>query len=142
DLVASLSHDEAAGDAFEQAGDLRNACQQQVNAGFELMEMGAYAEAERTFRQGLVRAERMGLETVCAMARLNLGLVLAHLGRLDEAREMESAALEKYVASGNLCKEVNSRTYLAIIESMAGHAEAAEKQARVAVDLACEPTGI
>jgi tetratricopeptide (TPR) repeat protein len=136
DIGAALMQDEASGDSFELAGDLRNACQQQAGAAYELMEMGAYAEAERSFRSAIAHAERLGLESVSTMSRHNLGLVLAHSGKLDEARELELQAAAVYAARGNTRKQCFCNIYLSIIEALAGDAEAAEAAARWAVSLA------
>ena len=56
-------------------------------------QLGAFPEAEEALRRALVSAERMGLATVAALARHNLGGVLAALGRLEEARAAEEHAI-------------------------------------------------
>ena len=136
DIGAALMQDEASGDSFELAGDLRNACQQQAGAAYELMEMGAYAEAERSFRSAIGHAERLGLESVSTMAHHNLGLVLAHTGKLEEAREVEVHASAVYAARGNTRKQCICNIYLSIIEALAGDDVAAETWARRALSLA------
>jgi tetratricopeptide (TPR) repeat protein len=79
--------------SFETAGDLRNAAIQRGYIGFGWLTLGMHELAESTLQQVLVAADRLGLETVRCGALHNLGLVLARLGRYEEAVRAEEDAL-------------------------------------------------
>jgi tetratricopeptide (TPR) repeat protein len=130
----ALAHAEAAEAAFRAAGDLRNACLMSGIRGFALSELGAYAEAEGVLRTALVTAERLGLATVAATARSNLGMVCLRLGRADEAEAEERAAIRAFEASDRR-HEGGGRAYLALMLREAGALDDAEKEARRALVL-------
>ena len=126
---AALRHAEAAEAAFRVAGDLRNACLMSGIRGFALSELGAYHDAERALRAALATAERLGLATVAATARSNLGMVCLRLGRAREAENELRAAIAEFESSDRR-HEGGSRAYLALVLRDAGALEAAEEQAR------------
>ncbi len=130
----ALAHAEAAEAAFRAAGDLRNACLMSGIRGFALSELGAYAEAEGVLRATLVTAERLGLPTVAATARSNLGMVCLRLGRAEEAEAEERAAIHAFEASDRR-HEGGARSYLALVLREAGALDDAEKEARRALVL-------
>jgi tetratricopeptide (TPR) repeat protein len=119
---------------FERAGDLRTACLQRANVGFSCLLLGAFEEAEGVLRALLGEADRMGAQLVSAVAAHNLGLALARLGRLDEAREVEERAAQAFALAGDLRLIGNSRAYLSQILLLAGDFAAAEKAAGEAID--------
>jgi tetratricopeptide (TPR) repeat protein len=134
-----------AGECFERAGDLRNACTQRVNVGYAHLELGGFPEAARALREALEVAERMGLRNNAAAARHNLGLALARVAsregdaaRLEEARAVEHEAVLAYVAQGDRRMEGSSRIYLAIILALSGDLGAAEAEARRACEVLSE----
>ncbi len=114
---------------FEEAGDLRNACRQQNSAGFAAIECGAHAEAETVLRVALAAAERMGLKVAEASTRQNLGVVCCRQGALDEARALQTAALEAFRAQGDLRMEGGSLLYLALVDLAAGDLDRARDNA-------------
>jgi len=120
---------------FEQAGDLRNASITRTDLGFFLTEVGAYAEAERLFRQSLSEAERVGLHTSIPQVKHNLGLALMGLGKLSEAAKEELEAAEALHAQGHPRVEGLATAYLARILLMKGNLQEAEAAARQAVEL-------
>ena len=97
--------------------------------GFALSELGAYEQAERVLGDALAMAERLGLATVAAGARSNLGMVCLHLGRIDDAEVNERAAIAAF-ESHDQRQEGGSRVYLAMILRDAGKLELAESEAR------------
>jgi eukaryotic-like serine/threonine-protein kinase len=135
DVGAFLAFMTAAAEHFELAGDLRSAGTQRANQAYAYVELGAYAAAEDALRRVLDTAERMGLKDLAAGARNNLGIALARLGKLDEARAVETAAVRASVAQSNRRLESGCRTYLAIISLLASDLGAAEREARAAVDI-------
>jgi len=131
-----LELEEATASSYERAGDHRNACLARVNAGYASLELGAYAEAERTLRDALDAAERMGLSSVVATARQNLGMALARQGSLDEARAVELQALEVFETQGHARMQVNTRVALSLIGALAGDPRFAAREAQTAVEAA------
>jgi serine/threonine protein kinase/tetratricopeptide (TPR) repeat protein len=140
DPGAYLLHRRGSAEAFEQAGDLRNACIQRVSVGYAYLELGAHREAEQALRDALSAGERMGLSHACALARHNLGLALALQGRLEEARTLESEAAAAFEAQGNRRLEGGARIYLAMILTMLGDLETADQEARLAVVVVSAPS--
>jgi tetratricopeptide (TPR) repeat protein len=108
-------------ECFTLVGDLRHACQQRAYVGYDELILGAFAQAEVSLREAIAIAERMGLYQVTAQAQHNLGLVLCRLGRLDEARAVEIAALRALDAQGNRRLALTARNYLGLIEIEAGN---------------------
>jgi len=87
-------------------------------------------------KEVMQRAERMGLGYVAAQQKQNLGLALARLGLLDEARTVEAEAVDAFRAFGNRRMESASKYYLGHILLLAGESVRAEEQTRDALSLA------
>jgi hypothetical protein len=134
----SLMLARAAADNFAKMGDLRNVCMKNGSTGYALLELGDFAASVETLRTVLAQAERMGLSNIAATARQNLGLALGRSDQFDEARTVETAAMEAFRASKNRRMEAASRYYLAHILQLAGELETAEREARAAVAQAQE----
>ncbi|MGK4004889.1 protein kinase [Sorangium sp. So ce1036] len=132
DPGASLAGIEAALAAFEQAGDVRRACMARMNLGYSYGQAGQLEAAEAALRQALAESERMELHGTTAYVLQNLGLVLAHRGRLDEARSAEETACAMLARHGDVRMEGCARIYLARILLLAGDPGAAEREARAA----------
>ncbi|MFO0546844.1 MAG: protein kinase [Polyangiaceae bacterium] len=134
DASSYLRHIEAALEHFTLEQDVRNECLQRHNVANACMQLGAYARAERLLREVLDVAEPMQLSLV-AGAKVNLGLVLGRLGKLDEAVAVEAEALELCVEQGNKRFESVGLVYMSLIRAMRqelGEAEAAAELAREA----------
>ena len=119
---------------YEKAGDRRNACMKGSDIGYGHLQLGQYAEAERWLRSALATAEGIGLYTITATARQNLGIALARQGKLDEAQAVEEASIEEFRAQGNPRMVGASQIYLAKIAALQGDLERAEREATAAVD--------
>lgn len=124
---------------FDQIGDSRNACSRRVNLGYGYVEAGMYEEAEHVLRETLVIGERMGLDSVSAASKQNLGLALAHLGRPEEARVLQEDAIEAFHAQKRPRMEEGSRIYLAHTLARAGRHDEAMEQARAITERADLP---
>ncbi|MBC8132350.1 MAG: tetratricopeptide repeat protein [Deltaproteobacteria bacterium] len=135
DLGTCLDCFQAALAAFDQAGDLRNACAIRSNMAYVYAELGDFQRAESALRSALAAAERMGLHDVTAQVQHNLGRVLSLLGQLGEARILEQKAVESFGRQGDPRLEGVAHTYLAEIELAAGQPAQAEQEARTAVAL-------
>jgi tetratricopeptide (TPR) repeat protein len=123
---------------FESAGHVRATCNVRVSVGYAQLQLGAYAEAERTLREALIEADHLGLSGVSPSAKENLGMALAGQGRWDEARAVAVEAVEAFRAQGHRRMEAGALIYLASMLGMAGDLEAAEREARAA--LAVDPS--
>jgi tetratricopeptide (TPR) repeat protein len=131
---------------YAAAGDLRNVSRSRGSAGYACLEIGDFDRAVETLREVVSTADRMGLHTVAATARQNLGLALgrqaAGLGghegarTLAEARGVEGEAVLAFQAQQHRRMEAASRYYLALLSLSAGDPREAEDQARAALDLA------
>ena len=115
---------------FDAIEDRRNGCSRRVNLGYGYVEAGMYEAAEQVLRETLVIAERMGLESVVAAPKQNLGLALAHLGRSEEARSLQEDAIEAFHAQKRPRMEDGSRIYLAHTLARAGGTTRPLTQAR------------
>ncbi|AUX48651.1 protein kinase [Sorangium cellulosum] len=134
DVGAALSGLTAALEAFEKAGDRRNACAVRENLGFLYGELGDFEVAESALRTALAAAQRMGLDDLETAALQNLGYVIAHLGQLDEAKLLEQRAAAAFQQQGDRRMEGVTLTYLAKILLLSGDPAAAEREARAAVE--------
>jgi tetratricopeptide (TPR) repeat protein len=135
DLGASLIGLETALLAFEQAGDMRNACTVRCNMGYLYCELGDFERAEVALRHAMQAATRMGLCELAAAILHNLGRVLGLRHNLDEARRLEQQAIDCFVEQGDQRLEGVARTYLAEILVAAGDLEAAHAEAMRAVEV-------
>jgi tetratricopeptide (TPR) repeat protein len=132
DLGRCLGGLESALQAFEQAGDLRNACAVRTNLGYVYSELGDFQRAEAALRQALVASDRMGLHDLSAAVEHNLGRVLAFRGDLAEAERLERRAIEAFGRQGDPRLEGAARTYLAEILIAGGNFDVADREAEVA----------
>lgn len=118
-------------EAYEQAGDARDAVNQRVRLGNAWMSLGVPERAEPVLRAALADAERMGLRLVQGYAHQNLGHALAWLGRAEEASAELNRALEIAAALGDARLEAGARLYVAELLRGAGEPERAEREARL-----------
>jgi eukaryotic-like serine/threonine-protein kinase len=112
DPAGYIQHLEAAVKCFSQAGDVRDACLQRSNIGNGYLQLGAYARAKGLLREAIAVGEPMRLGFI-ASVRANLGFVLARLGDLGEALEIETTALDQCIREGYRRFEMVARIYLA-----------------------------
>ncbi|UQA62868.1 serine/threonine-protein kinase PknK [Polyangium aurulentum] len=121
-------------EAFAEAGDLRNACLQRANYGAACLEVGDWEGAEQALWPAIADAERMGAKHIVSSAQRDLGYALARKGRLEEARRLEMDAVAEFAAHGDRRLEGVGRDELASILLLMGQPEAAEAEARRAVE--------
>jgi len=138
-MEEAVAHQVSAIADFERAGDLRGACQSLANAGYMQSKLGDFEAAGEALRRAREGAQRMGLAALIALADHNLGVVLAALGRLDEAMATERSAIEAFRRSNDVRMENASRIYLARMLLAAGDTSAAEIEARLAADHPASP---
>ena len=133
DPTTYLTRLESAVVGFAEAGDARNACLQRANIGNAYMQLGAYARAKSVLREALSVGEPMKLSFI-APVRANLGFALARLGDLDQALEIETAALAQCVSESYRRFELASHMYLAVIYSLRAELTRADLHVRAALD--------
>ncbi|HEX3906171.1 MAG TPA: protein kinase [Polyangia bacterium] len=133
DLGRCLTGLESALQAFEQAGDLRNACAVRNNLGYMYSELGDFQRAEASLRQALGACDRMGLHDLSAAVQHNLGRVLGFGPELGEAERLERMAIEAFRRQGEPRLEGLARIYLAEILIGRGDLAAAAEEAAAAV---------
>jgi tetratricopeptide (TPR) repeat protein len=118
-------------------------CVQLSVLGFVYAEIGEFARAEPVLREAVAGADRMGLSVIGAVARQNLGYVLAategeSVGRLEDARRFVERAAESFAALRNGRLAGGARAYLARIALLAGDAARAAREATGALELLAE----
>jgi serine/threonine protein kinase len=133
DPTTYLTRLESAVAGFAETGDARNACLQRANIGNAYMQLGAYARAKAVLREALSVGEPMKLSFI-APVRANLGFALARLGDLDQALEIETAALAQCVSESYRRFELASHMYLAVIYGLRAEHERADAHIRAALD--------
>jgi tetratricopeptide (TPR) repeat protein len=102
------------------------------------MEIGQFEEAERTLREVIDAAARMGLHSTRALAEHNLGYALARLGHTEEALRVERHAVDTLAQQADKRLHGASLKYLARIQLMAGDLGAAELTAREALEVVAD----
>jgi serine/threonine protein kinase/tetratricopeptide (TPR) repeat protein len=122
-------------EGWRAIGNERAASYQQVDYAYALLETGASEAAIAVLEEALATALRLGLPNVLSLARHNLGVALANVGRLAEAERVEAQAIEDFVALGTRRLEGGSSTYLATIRELRGDLEGAERAVRRAIEL-------
>jgi len=135
DLGAYLRLSETAAYEFEQAGILRSLNVQRRNVGIAHVQLGSYAEAERTFRSLLEEASRMQIGTLAAEVEHWLGVALARQERFQEARTVEELAVTHAGAHGARWIEGRAHASLGSILLASGLAEEGEREAERAIEV-------
>jgi serine/threonine-protein kinase len=133
DPAGYLAHMENAVTCFAEAGDARNACLQRANVGNGYLQLGAYARAKGLLREAIAVGEPMRLGFI-APVRANLGFLMARLGDLQQAFEIEWAALDQCVRERYRRFELVARIYLGAIYALREEPERAEAELRTAID--------
>jgi tetratricopeptide (TPR) repeat protein len=134
DLSGTRDGFEGAAAAFEEAGDVRQALLNRLNAMVSSDELGAYEEAVTQLRSALADATRLGIDHVVTAVKVNLGMALGHLGAVDEACSMIWGALEAAVAGHDGRAEGTARRVLGSLLARRGDLEEAAKEATLAVE--------
>jgi eukaryotic-like serine/threonine-protein kinase len=120
---------------LERAGHVRFVWARRMSAAAALMELGVHAEAEVELREVLAASERLGLGRLRSVIKYRLGAALAQRGALEDARAMESEAIEVFAAQGDVWYQRAACSLLALILLQIGRLDEAEDKARRAVDL-------
>jgi tetratricopeptide (TPR) repeat protein len=135
DMEESAIYSREAVECFEKVGDVRNAALQRDNAGYALLCLGAFPAAEATLREAIEAADRLGLPVVSNEARLHLGQLMGRLQRTDEAIALIKEVIGGFAAQRDRFGEGRARGYLAGAYKISQQYEAAEEEARRALQL-------
>ncbi|WP_437682525.1 serine/threonine-protein kinase [Sorangium sp. So ce131] len=142
DVSTFLTHLEAAIEAFEQAGDRRNASLEGPTLAFCYATLGDAARAEEMLPRAIAACERTGAQQAITYAKATLGYVLAERGKLGEARAALGEVIDACRAAGNGRLEGWARAHLAEVEHLAGDHEASEREGRAAAELLSASPGL
>jgi eukaryotic-like serine/threonine-protein kinase len=124
--AATLAQDAVA--CFDLVGDERNAAMQRDNAGFALLQLGAFAASENMLIDAIASAERLGLATVLNDAKLHLGQFFSRSFRTEESVRTLTDAMDGFVLQQDPIGEGLARIYRAgAIHLSREHAAAAEE---------------
>ncbi len=118
---------------YEALGDTRTAAICRFNLGFTLGQLGAYAEAEASFKAAILQAEKLGLLDVISGLQYNLTFVLGRMKRLEEALAFGRRALADFSAQGNRLLASMAKVYMADALYWSGDFETAAVLASEAV---------
>ena len=113
DIEAAATLAKEAVTCFEVVGDLRNAAVQRDNAGFALLQLGAFAAAETMLVEAITSAEQLGLCTVVNRARLHLGQFYSRSLRTEESVRTLTEAAEGFASQQDPVGEGLARVYRA-----------------------------
>jgi tetratricopeptide (TPR) repeat protein len=129
DTAAWLEYEKKTLACYIEAGDLRHAAEEQGYVGYAYVSVGQFELGIAELRKVLAEANRMGLTTVSATAKQNLGIALASIGQLEEAERVERQAIEEFTTLGDKRMLGSSRHYLLQIALRSGDLATAEAQA-------------
>ncbi|MCX4241508.1 serine/threonine-protein kinase [Paraliomyxa miuraensis] len=135
DLSQAYQAMEAAANAFESAGSLRNSLEHFAGAGFFMLEVGSRERGEALLRQTIERCVELRLEHVCAVTRHNLGRRLVDVGRFTEGLELELDALASFERHGNQRMMGLTRCHIAWILLHEGRTHEAMGHVDLAIEL-------
>lgn len=142
DVGRFLVHLEAAVAAFARAGDRRNVSLERPTVGWCFAEIGMFERAEEILVEALGLAEELGARQTITYAEVNLGYVLGHRGRLDEAVSMLERAAATCASVGNVRLEGWARTHISGIQLRRGQPELAEAEAATAMQRLTQSPGL
>ena len=131
-------------EAYEAAGDARDAVNQRVRLGNAWTSLGRPDRAEPVLRAAVEDAARMGLRLIEGYAHQNLGHALAGLGRIDDARRALDVTLQLAESLKDAALEAGARLYLAELLRGLGDAPSkvrAEREAGRARELVADIPG-
>jgi len=120
---------------FEEGEQLRNALLQRCALGYGYIHIGSYHQACAILEGVREQASHLDLSNVVTLVEANLGIALAHREHLDEARSLLSHAANSAADQCNAQLEGFSRLNLAnlLVEQL--DLDAAEAEARRAIDV-------
>jgi tetratricopeptide (TPR) repeat protein len=130
-------------DELERWGDLREMAARAATAGFLLTEVGEYERAAEFLERSISVSDRLGLASVGAIARHNLGWCRLVGNRIAEAHELQLRALEMFERAGSIRLAAAAHLMLARECLATGDMAGAESHARAALERApAEPRSL
>jgi tetratricopeptide (TPR) repeat protein len=119
--------------AFDEIGDRRNACVQQVNEAYSSIRLGQWEEAIIELTKVIAETAQLGIDAVAAVAEHNLGYALLQIGDLAAAERAESRAIEAFDRQGDRRMLAASLAYQALILSRQRRFDEARQHAEQAL---------
>ena len=113
DIEKAASFAAEASRFFSEVGDVRNAARMDENAGFALLQLGAFQRAEIALKEALGSAERLGLLMLVNQAKLHLGQLYSRMLRREEAVSILSDVIRGFAEQQDRVGEGLARIYLA-----------------------------
>ncbi len=138
DLAAARSYIDESIREFRLAGDERNANFQRVNIANASVELGRYADAERESREVMATSARLGLKSLDAFAKHNLGRTLGLRGDNEAGLAVLREALDYFAAQHDPRMYAFCRIYASEMLLRLDRREEALRDARTAFDTAHE----
>ncbi|WP_428265930.1 serine/threonine-protein kinase PknK [Haliangium sp.] len=122
-------------DAFERAGDIRNVALERTSLAWWWGELGYAVHAAKLCEENLRFCIEQRAQQATTFAQINLGFLLAKVGRLERAKEVLEEAAAVCRAVGNARMEGWSCTNMAEVAHAGGDHGRAEEEAGRAVEL-------
>lgn len=119
---------------LEHVGDVRAATEMLVNVATVVGDLGVLEDAEQYLATALATAERLDLKILTVCVFMNLALVRANLGRLNEARADGERARALAGDQGDSRIAGGSELYLSTVSFLAHDYAASEMYARAAMN--------
>jgi len=136
-LEVSLNEIRDAKRAYVRCGDDRAGSLCAMGIGWAHTYLGELEAALDALAESEASAKRLGSEYGVLWARFNRGKALTHLGRFDEAREIEQEVATTLADSPRIAGA--ARVYLSIIAYRLDDPATAEAEARAALDMEIAP---
>jgi tetratricopeptide (TPR) repeat protein len=138
-----LPHLEAAVEAFERAGDIRNVALERTTLAWTWAEIGFLDRAAEMCRSNLDACIDSGNQQAATYAKLNLGYILSQIpGRRTEARRLLEETIAECQQAGNLRQEGWASANLAWIDHEEGDYAAEERHVARALELLAATPGL
>ena len=118
---------------FDVVGDVRNAAVQRDNAGFALIQLGAFAASESMLVEAIASAERLGLATVVNRAKLHLGQFYSRSLRAEESIRTLTEAADGFALQRDPVGEGLARLYRSGVLHINREHAAAAREAEAAL---------
>ncbi|MCB9630432.1 MAG: protein kinase [Sandaracinaceae bacterium] len=132
DWVAYVRESERAVQAYDQARDLRHACNQRVRLGYGLVEVGEFARAVDVLRRAVDDSAELGVPLIEGFALQNLGLAQLRHGDLQLAHATLRNAEARGAEHGHASVVAGACYYLTEVLLALGQVEQAERCADAA----------
>ncbi len=137
DFARCLALDREATDLLRRRPLL--ACRARLDAGVDLLFLGAYEEARDELERARAEADRMGCRVLSIEASLQIGRVLGETGAAQEGREIARHSLREAISRGFRYLEAGARHDLGRLAMTCGDLVGAERELERAMAMSLHP---